>query len=165
MSTYIPDVFVFLQDCPRGLFGNNCLNSCSVHCQVQMECNKVTGHCFNGCQPGWGDHTCNTSTFLILLYLYLLNQLNDECVLLYIKKKTNILEIYHSYAAKLRTSMSTHNNQEYGKSIMTSHEINDRDKGAKLLIIYFICKINFVLVFKYFILLILRYTYTKNVNE
>ena len=31
--------------------------------------------------------------------------------------------------------MSMHNDQEYGKSIMTSHEIIDRDKGAKMLII------------------------------
>ena len=31
--------------------------------------------------------------------------------------------------------MSMHNDQEYGKNIMTSHEIIDRDKGAKLLII------------------------------
>ena len=35
----------------------------------------------------------------------------------------------------LRTSMSMHNDQENGKSIMTSHEIIDRDKGAKMLII------------------------------
>ena len=38
-------------------------------------------------------------------------------------------------AAKLRTSMVMHNDQEYGKSIMTSQENNDRDKGAKMLII------------------------------
>ena len=38
-------------------------------------------------------------------------------------------------AAKLRTSMSMHHDQKYGKSIMTSHEIIDRDKGAKMLII------------------------------
>ena len=38
-------------------------------------------------------------------------------------------------AAKLRTSMGMHNDQEYGKSIMTSHEIIDGDKGAKMLII------------------------------
>ena len=37
------------------------------------------------------------------------------------------------YFAKLRTSISMHNDQEYGKSIMTSHEIIDRDKGAKML--------------------------------
>ena len=58
-----------------------------------------------------------------------------------------------------------HNDQEYGKSIMTSHEIIDRDKGAnlkcfKLFNLY--AKINFILVFNYCILLILRYTYTKN---
>ena len=80
---YNYDVLFFLKGCPRSVFGINCLNSCSVHCQVPMECDRVTGHCFNGCQPGWGDHTCNTSTFLILLYSNLLNQLNDK----YLKKK------------------------------------------------------------------------------
>ena len=59
--------------------------------------------------------------------------------------------------------MGVHNNQKYRKSIMTSHEISDQDNGAKMLIIIIICKINFVLVFKYCILLILRYTYSKNV--
>ena len=42
---------------------------------------------------------------------------------------------YKSHAAKLRTFMSKHNDQVYGKSIMTSHEIIDQDKGAKMLII------------------------------
>ena len=70
--------------------------------------------------------------------------------------------IYHA-AAKLRTAMVMHNNQMYGKSIMTSNEISDRDKGAKMLIIQFICKIYFVILFKYCILLILRYIYSKNV--
>ena len=60
------------------------------------------------------------------------------------------------YAAKLMTSTGMHNDHKYGKSMMTSHKISDRDNGAKMLIIKFICKINFVLVFKYCILLILR---------
>ena len=39
------------------------------------------------------------------------------------------------FAAKLRTSMGMHNNQEDEKSIKTSHEISDRDKPAKMLLI------------------------------
>ena len=38
-------------------------------------------------------------------------------------------------AAKLWTSTGMHNDQKYGKSIMTSHKISDRDNGAKMLII------------------------------
>ena len=38
-------------------------------------------------------------------------------------------------AAMLRTSIDMHTDQEYGKSIMTSHEISDRDKTAKLFIV------------------------------
>ena len=42
---------------------------------------------------------------------------------------------FNNYAAKLRTSTGMHNDQKYGKSIMTSHKISDRDNGAKMLII------------------------------
>ena len=45
------------------------------------------------------------------------------------------------FAAKLRTSMSMHNDQEYGKSIMTSHEIIDRDKGDKCLLFILYAKL------------------------
>ena len=42
-----------------------------------------------------------------------------------------------------------HNDQEYGKSTMTSHEISVPDKAAKMLIIKFMCKINFVIVINF----------------
>ena len=55
------------------------------------------------------------------------------------RKKDMICLMYyfnlHRFAAKLRTSMGMHNDQKYGKSIMTSHENSDRDNGAKMLII------------------------------
>ena len=38
-------------------------------------------------------------------------------------------------AAKLRASMGMHKDQNYRKRFMTPHEISDRDKGAKMLII------------------------------
>lgn len=39
-----------------------------------MECDKVTGRCFDGCQPGWGDPMCSKSTpFTILLLLFYLD--------------------------------------------------------------------------------------------
>ena len=43
--------------------------------------------------------------------------------------------LYDDIAAKLKTSRGVHNDPKYGKSIMMSHEISDRDKGAKMLII------------------------------
>ena len=46
------------------------MDSCSLHCKVPKECDKVTGHCFNGCQPGWGDPTCNTSIHFKYFVLY-----------------------------------------------------------------------------------------------
>ena len=41
-----------------------------------MECDKVTGRCFDGCQPGWGDPTCSTSTILLLLFYLDIDQNN-----------------------------------------------------------------------------------------
>ena len=38
-------------------------------------------------------------------------------------------------AAMLRISIDMHTDQEYGKSIMTSHENSDRDKASQILII------------------------------
>ncbi|XP_078328380.1 uncharacterized protein LOC144623708 [Crassostrea virginica] len=29
-----------------------------------MECDRVTGRCFDGCKPGWSDPTCNTKVQL-----------------------------------------------------------------------------------------------------
>ena len=59
-----------LQGCPRGFFGDGCLNNCSVNCDDPMECHRVTGRCFDGCQSGWGDPTCNTSTSLFFLVCF-----------------------------------------------------------------------------------------------
>ena len=54
---------------------------------------------------------------------------------MYYLKATEKLKLSSKDAGKLRTSMSMHIDQEYGKSIMTSYEFIDRDKGAKMLII------------------------------
>nr|XP_022307021.1 uncharacterized protein LOC111113213 [Crassostrea virginica] len=44
-----------------------------------MECDKVTGHCFNGCQSGWGDLTCNTKVEL----LNIKDQKDNMCLAFY----------------------------------------------------------------------------------
>lgn len=62
--------------CPRGVFGDSCLNNCSVRCKVPLECDRVTGRCFGGCQAGWGDPTCSTSTILLLLFYWDIDQNN-----------------------------------------------------------------------------------------
>ena len=60
----------FLQGCPQGVFGDDCMENCSLHCKIPMECDRVTGRCFNGCQSGWGDPTCNTSISEFLLFCF-----------------------------------------------------------------------------------------------
>lgn len=45
--------------CPVGSFGYDCQAKCSVHCAVPDRCDRVTGECEDGCQPGWKGVTCD----------------------------------------------------------------------------------------------------------
>lgn len=45
--------------CPVGSFGYDCQAKCSVHCAVPGRCDRVTGECEDGCQPGWKGVTCD----------------------------------------------------------------------------------------------------------
>ncbi|XP_062571488.1 cell death abnormality protein 1-like isoform X2 [Saccostrea cucullata] len=52
------------ETCPVGRYGNNCLDICSINCGVPLcyicgRCNRVTGECQRGCQPGWKDMRCD----------------------------------------------------------------------------------------------------------
>lgn len=45
--------------CENGTFGNNCISNCSGHCLHDHPCNQETGHCDEGCQPGYNDTFCS----------------------------------------------------------------------------------------------------------
>ncbi|XP_061194979.1 multiple epidermal growth factor-like domains protein 10 [Saccostrea echinata] len=53
--------------CPEGTFGNYCKQNCSVNCGVPKTCNRTTGECQGGCQPGWEglqcDQSCSSDTY------------------------------------------------------------------------------------------------------
>lgn len=54
-----------------------------------MECDRVTRRCFDGCQTGWSDPTCNTSKISFLLSLKiieLLNKTTKVCAINFTKK-------------------------------------------------------------------------------
>ena len=51
-------------DCPKGKYGQQCKENCSMHCRVLGECDKVTGHCLRGCQAGWKTPWCDQSKIL-----------------------------------------------------------------------------------------------------
>ncbi|XP_046328686.2 uncharacterized protein LOC124112569 [Haliotis rufescens] len=43
--------------CSDGRYGSGCTISCG-HCENNASCNKVTGACEGGCEPGWMGSTC-----------------------------------------------------------------------------------------------------------
>lgn len=45
-------------ECDEGTYGYNCSNNCSDHCLNNSPCNKQTGHCDKGCNPGYTDSYC-----------------------------------------------------------------------------------------------------------
>lgn len=53
---------LYILECPVGYYGENCDNKCSKYCSVRRLCDRVTGQCYGGCQPGWYTKTCEQST-------------------------------------------------------------------------------------------------------
>lgn len=56
-------------ECGDGTYGYNCVNNCSGHCLNNSLCNKQTGHCDRGCNPGYANSDCSKSklfTYLII---------------------------------------------------------------------------------------------------
>lgn len=56
-----------LTECPAGFYGHACQESCSTNCNVSGTCDKVTGQCIGGCQPGWKESKCDKSTDIIIV--------------------------------------------------------------------------------------------------
>ena len=56
--------YYFILDCNDNYFGYNCINKCSGHCLNDAPCNKQTGHCDRGCNPGFKNSFCNDSTWI-----------------------------------------------------------------------------------------------------
>ncbi|XP_062602860.1 multiple epidermal growth factor-like domains protein 10 [Saccostrea cucullata] len=47
--------------CPEGTFGINCKQNCNEHCSIPYRCNRGTGECEGGCQPGWEGLRCESA--------------------------------------------------------------------------------------------------------
>lgn len=45
--------------CSRSFYGKNCMEQCSKNCNETTSCDRVTGGCEGGCEPGWTGITCN----------------------------------------------------------------------------------------------------------
>lgn len=46
-------------ECADGTYGYACVNNCSGHCMNGSLCNKQTGHCDKGCNPGYTNRDCS----------------------------------------------------------------------------------------------------------
>ncbi|KAG0433298.1 hypothetical protein HPB47_020073 [Ixodes persulcatus] len=44
------------QGCPEDYYGADCLQKC--RCSSPSDCDAITGHCLQGCAPGWGGDSC-----------------------------------------------------------------------------------------------------------
>jgi hypothetical protein len=47
--------------CSIGFYGMDCVESCNINCGITGRCNKSSGQCDKGCQPGWRGIMCDTS--------------------------------------------------------------------------------------------------------
>lgn len=62
-------ISITIVECVDGTYGYNCDKNCSSHCLNNFPCNKQTGHCNEGCNPGYTNDNCSKGKF------------TDECVL------------------------------------------------------------------------------------
>lgn len=46
-------------ECMIGYYGKNCLNKCSIICNVFERCDKIIGCCDGGCKLGWIGNICD----------------------------------------------------------------------------------------------------------
>lgn len=62
-----------LKECDDGTYGYDCINNCSGHCLNDFPCNKKTGHCDGGCNPGYTNNYCSKGecAFIIIIYVLL----------------------------------------------------------------------------------------------
>ena len=57
---------LFYVVCDDGTYGSNCFHNCSRNCLDDSPCNKETGHCESGCNPGYTSALCNQGNFIFL---------------------------------------------------------------------------------------------------
>lgn len=62
-NSYVYGYQIPVIECEDGTYGYNCTNNCSGQCLHNSPCNKYTGHCDNGCNPGYTNSDCIKGKF------------------------------------------------------------------------------------------------------
>lgn len=70
----------FIVACKDGTFGHGCINNCSGECAADSPCNKQTGHCNNGCKPGYTNDFCNKSTLSFVKVYFNFVEIDEQRV-------------------------------------------------------------------------------------
>ena len=61
---------IYLAECAAGLFGNNCVENCSMTCGDPGVCDKVTGHCNRSCLAGWEGNMCQNGKYVCKIQMH-----------------------------------------------------------------------------------------------
>ena len=67
---YQKSYFFYLTGCVPGMFGNNCVENCSSTCGDPGVCDKVNGHCYGSCLPGWEGDMCENGKYVCKIHMY-----------------------------------------------------------------------------------------------
>ena len=68
---------IYVVACIDGTFGIDCLHNCSSHCLNDSLCEKDTGYCDMGCNPGYTSKNCTEGMYTSLMYISQRWVLND----------------------------------------------------------------------------------------
>ena len=63
--------FLFCIVCDNSTYGSNCVHNCSRNCLNNSPCNKETGYCKAGCNPGYTNALCNQGKLMFLKILFI----------------------------------------------------------------------------------------------
>lgn len=65
---------IIIVECMIGYYGKDCLNQCSIICNVIIGCDKILGCCDGGCKLGWIGNICDQmiSMYNFFFYFYLI---------------------------------------------------------------------------------------------
>jgi hypothetical protein len=62
------DKTIYSPECPSESYGPDCVYNCSRQCLNYLPCNRTTGRCDRGCNPGYTGERCDKGMMLYCVY-------------------------------------------------------------------------------------------------